>query len=296
MMKHIISLLFLFVVLNCFSQQKYLEKFSKVKKRTYTYQRFNNQENLKLDFYKPRKVKGEYPLLIYVHGGGFSGGKRDDAISKEFAEEMACYGYAVASISYRLTMQGLGFGCNTKANLKIKAFNEASKDISYAIKYILRRNRKFKINEKQIILVGSSAGAEAILNLAYVFDNTILGNDFKFAGIVSMAGAVTKVENITSKTAIPTQLFHGKKDKLVPYGTAPHHYCVSTDTGYLKLYGSKAIANKLKKIGKPYYLYTAEEGNHSWNSIPIFECKKEILDFLFFDVLKNQQRQTEVKI
>ena len=144
MTKHFTSLLLYLVVLNCFSQQKYLEKVSKVKKRTYTYQRFKNQENLKLDFYTPRKAKGQLPLLVYVHGGGFSGGKRDDAISKEFAKEMASYGYAVASISYRLTMQGLGFDCNTKANFKIKAFNEASKDISHAIDYILKKKEDLK--------------------------------------------------------------------------------------------------------------------------------------------------------
>jgi predicted peptidase len=295
-MRKYILFFFLFNITAVFTQELYLHKVSKVKERTYTYQKIKNKKNLKLDFYKPKNIKGEYPLLVYVHGGGFSGGNRDDVIAKDFANEMASYGYAVASISYRLTMKNLGFGCSTAADLKLKAFDEASADISNAIQYILKRNRKFNINKNKIVLVGSSAGAETILNLAYTYKNTILEDDFNFAGIISMSGALKNIQKITKKNAIPTQLFHGKKDELVPYATAAHHYCLPTDVGFLTLYGSRSIADQLKKLNKSYYLYSIEDGDHSWNSRPIYECKKEILDFLYVDVLNNQKRQIEKNI
>lgn len=295
-MKQIFVLLFLLLINPYYAQQKYRIKIAKPVKRSYTYQRLKKNKNLKLDFYKPKKIKGHKPLLVYVHGGGFSGGKRNDSYAVDFAKEITSYGYAVASISYRLTMKGIGFGCNTTSDLKIKAFNEVSKDISYAIKYIINRNRKFKIDTSKIILIGSSAGAEAVLNLAYVYDNKILDPNFKFAGIIGMAGAITTIDKITANNAIPTQLFHGEKDNLVPYNIAPHHYCKKENAGYLKLYGSKAIADRLKSLQKPYYLYTVSNGDHSWNSRPIYECKNEILDFLFFDVLQQQNRQTEIKL
>ena len=237
------------------SQTLYLDKVTTVSKKTYTYKKTKKQK-LKLDFYKPKRVKEEVPLIIYVHGGGFSGGKRNDENTVAFANKLAERGYAVASISYRLTMQKLGFGCNTNSEDKIEAFNNASEDISYATDYILKNKRKFKIDSSKIILIGTSAGAEAILNLAYIYDNKILPKDFKFAGIISMAGALISLENITPKNAIPIQLFHGTDDRLVPYNIAPHHYCSEKDKGYLMLYGSKAIADKLKKIDQSYYLYT----------------------------------------
>ncbi|EAQ41902.1 alpha/beta hydrolase fold domain-containing protein [Polaribacter sp. MED152] len=290
----------LFVIISVISfgqlsaQKLYLTDSFKVKKRTFTYHKLKLEKNLKLDLYRPKKLKTIRPLIIYVHGGGFSGGKRNDDVSKTFSTEFTKFGYNVASISYRLTMKGIGFGCSTKADLKIKAFDEASKDLSYAIQYLLKKQKRFKIDTSKIILVGSSAGAEAILHFAYAYNNTILNDDVKIAGLVSMAGALTTLKNINSKTAIPTQLFHGTKDELVPYNIAPHHYCKTTDEGYLELFGSRAIADHLKKIDKSYYLYTVKNGDHSWNSRPIFEAKEHILDFLYFDVLQNKQRKTEV--
>lgn len=294
-MKILVSLTFLFFLNNTIGQRIYFDSISKVKKRTYRYQKINDNK-LKLDFYSPKNIKNKHPLIIYVHGGGFSGGKRDENYIKYFANFLTQRGYTFASISYRLLMKEKGFGCNTNADDKINAFQKVSDDISFALQYILKKKRKFKIDTDKIILTGSSAGAEAILHLAYVYQNKILPKDFKFAGLISMSGALISLNNINLKTAIPTQLFHGTSDKLVPYNAAAHHYCNKNDIGYLKLYGAKAIASKLKKIEKSYYLYSIENGDHSWNSRPMYQCKNEILDFLYYDVLQKKNRQTEFKV
>jgi para-nitrobenzyl esterase len=295
-MKFFISFFLFFVFTASFSQTLYVDKVSNVSKKTYNYQKTSNNKKVKLDFYRPKKVKGMLPLLIYVHGGGFSGGKRNDENTVNFASNMAARGYAVAAISYRLTMKTLGFGCTTKSEDKIGAFNKASEDISIAVQYLLKNKSKFEINTNKVVLIGTSAGAEAILNLVYVYNDKRLPKNFKFAGLISMAGAVTSLENITKETAIPTQLFHGTSDQLVPYAIAPHHYCKTEDAGYLLLYGSRAIANKLKKLKTSYYLYTVDEGDHSWSSRPMFQCTKEIIDFLYYDVLHRNKRRIEKNI
>lgn len=294
-MKKIILIISLLFIFNLHGQNIYFDNISKVKKRSYTYKKINGKK-LKLDFYKPKSIKSNYPLVIYVHGGGFSAGKKDENYIIDFAEFLASRGYAVASISYRLTMKQKGFGCNTNSLDKIRAFDITSEDVSYAIQYIINKNKKFKINSNQIILSGSSAGAEAILHLAYVYENKVLPREFKFSGIISMSGALISMKNITQKTAIPTQFFHGILDNLVPYDFAPHHFCNKDDIGYLPLYGSKSIANRLKSLQKPYYLYSIENGDHSWNSRPMHQCRKEILDFLYFDVLQQKNRQTSISI
>jgi para-nitrobenzyl esterase len=287
----------LFLILTAsYSQTLYLEEVSKVSKRTYRYKKTGTNKKLKLDFYRSKRVKGVLPLLIYVYGGGFSGGKRNDDNTVDFAKNMASRGYAVASISYRLTMKELGFGCETKAQDKVNAFNTVSKDISSAVNYLIKKKKKLKINIGKIVLIGSSAGAETVLNLVYVQKNTMLPKDFKFAGIISMAGAITSLDYVTKESAIPTQLFQGIADELVPYNTAPHHYCKKTDIGYLLLHGSKVIANKLKKIAQPFYLYTIEKGDHSWSERPMFQGIPETIDFLYFDVLQKKGRQIELTI
>jgi len=287
--KKLYLLFIISLVSNCTSKKQIVYEPIDISKKTYVYKKTKNSKKLKLDVYKSSKLKKNAPLIIYVHGGGFSGGSRDEEHIKKFCTEMANNGFITASISYRLTMKNYGFGCDTKSNLKIQAFNNASQDISYATEYLLRNNKKFKINPKKIILIGSSAGAEAILNLVYVYNNKILPKNFKYAGVIAMAGAITTVDKITKNRAIPTQLFHGNEDQLVPFDMAPHHYCDKNSNGYLILYGSRAIANKLHKIDAPYYLYTIQKGDHSWNSKPMSLCKKEILYFINNYIFKKSE-------
>ena len=155
-------------------------------------------------------------------------------------------------------------------------------------------DEKFKIDTNEIILAGSSAGAEVVLNMVYVYDTPDLDSNLNFGGVIGMAGAITSLDKISIKTTIPTQLFHGTGDKLVPYDFAPHHYCDSNKKGYLLLYGSASIARRLKGLGSPYYLYSIYGGGHRWAGLPMTRCFNEILDFLYYDVvLKKTVRQTE---
>ena len=275
------------------AQTEYLEALYPVEKTTHTYQKLKRKDSLQLDFYKPLGTDKKRPLLLYVHGGGFSGGVRDDANTVEFATKMAEKGYAVASISYQLIMKKKGFGCDTKTKEKINAFDTAAADISKAIKYILKHDDIFNIDKDKVVISGTSAGAEAVLHLAYVYENKILPKRFEFSGVIGMAGAITTLDFIDKEKAIPTQLFHGTNDNLVPYHIAAHHYCSPKDKGYLLLYGSRAIADRLKGLGKSYFLFSVNGGTHSWSGFPMQRCIMEVTDFLYNDVLNQAQRQTE---
>ncbi|NVJ89799.1 MAG: alpha/beta hydrolase [Flavobacteriaceae bacterium] len=291
--RYIFLILFAYVIKSCASNKAINSEKNNITVKTFTYKKTSNKTSLDLDFYSSKYFRGKQPLIIYVHGGGFSSGKRNDAFIKKFTRNMAKKGIAVASISYRLTMKKYGFSCNTATYLKINAFNSASEDISLATKFLIEKSDELNIDTSNIILMGSSAGAEAVLNLTYVYNNTILPN-FKYAGVIAMAGAITTVEKITENSAIPTMLFHGVKDKLVPYNIAPHHYCKETSDGYLMLYGAKAIAEKLKELNKSFYLYTVTDGNHSWNAKPMILCVNEILDFINTSVIQGNFQQKNV--
>ena len=282
-MKYLVTIILVLVVRISIAQTIYKDSvFFEVSKTTYSY---GNDEILKFDYYKAAKAVGVQPLIVFVHGGGFSMGVRDDETLQDFATKLAERGYAVASVSYRLTMKGIGFGCNVDVDKKIAAIDSASYDVSLAIKYLLDNDNEFLIDKNKIILAGSSAGAEVVLNMAYVYENEILPSSLSFAGVVSFAGAVTTLDKINEETAIPTQLFHGTADKLVPYSIAPHHYCNPNEKGYLMLYGSEAIAERLRGLGAPYYFYSVNGGSHDWASLPMTKNLNEITDFLFYDIV-----------
>lgn len=286
-------LLFLGVGLMASAQTKYLNAvYTDIEKTTHTYNKIG-KDSLQLDFYKARTSEGIVPLIVFVHGGGFSGGQRDAEGTVEFATRMAKRGYAVASISYQLLAKKNGFGCNVEATDKINIFDTAADDIVEAVRFILKNDDLFPIDENKVILSGTSAGAEAALHLVYVKENNKLPNRFQFAGVMSFAGAVIATNNITDETAIPTLLFHGTNDNLVPYHISAHHFCNPSDKGYLMLYGSRPIADKLKGLGKSYFLFSILGGTHSWANLPMNRSISEISDFLFHDVINGSKRQTE---
>src|SRR3981081_2870141 len=55
---------------------------------------------LAMDVVRP-KTPGKYPGIVMIHGGGFSGGKRDSYLP--MAIRLAQNGYVAAAVSYRLT-------------------------------------------------------------------------------------------------------------------------------------------------------------------------------------------------
>ena len=303
-MKNSIISLLLFLCLPCtnFAQERYQDNiFKNVKMKTYAYSEKNN-EFLLADVYSYEKdEEKKRPLLIYVHGGGFASGKRDEKKHNEFCKDMAKKGYVTATIDYTLWMKDKTFSCDQLSSVKIETFKLTANDISRAVNFFIEKKDDFGIDTTKIILLGSSAGAEAILHAAYWSETrkdeegkVLLSEKFRYAGIISMAGAITSLKLINAGNVIPTQLFHGTCDNLVPYSEAPHHYCDMGKPGYLVLYGGYAIAEHLRSLGKSYYLVTACNGGHEWAGRPLYENIPQITDFLYNDVLKRSNRQLHV--
>ncbi|MEO1253251.1 MAG: hypothetical protein AAFY41_00005, partial [Bacteroidota bacterium] len=80
-------------------------------------------------------------------------------------------------------------------------------------------------------------------------------------------------------------------DDLVPYGTAPHHYCAQNQTGYLVLHGPGSIVAKLDRLNKGYYLVVGCNDNHVWAGRPFKKYRAEIAEFMLHDVILGKKRQ-----
>ena len=150
------------------SPVRYLDSlFQEVEVSTHMYREVAGEE-LGLDFYQPaHDAEPSRPLVLYVHGGGFSGGTRDGEGLRSWAAWLTHRGYTVASISYRLTMKGQSFHCDQAAANKINTFQAAADDIRAATAWFLERADLFRVDPSRIVIAGSSSGAEASFQAGY---------------------------------------------------------------------------------------------------------------------------------
>lgn len=268
----IVFIFFLFVLLSKTNAQDYTS-FNYFK---------NDSISLKLDVFFPDTTKQEaLPLFIYVHGGGFKSGKR--TAGHDICRYLSKNGIVAATISYTLYMKDKDFGCNGQLTEKIKAIQIAVNQLWIATNYFIDNANKFKIEKNQIIIGGSSAGAEVTWHAAY-WDRKLmtlfkheLPNDFKYAGLVNSSGAIMDLNLITKHNSIPAMLAHGDKDRIVPYGTAAHHYCKHNASGWLMLFGSHSIYEHLIGCDEHAELFTYKNQGHgcyNW----IFKKEPNLVD------------------
>ena len=60
------------------------------------------QVPLLLDLYRPVRAPKPRPVVIFIHGGGFRSGSREDPQAVRIARGLASRGIVAASIDYRL--------------------------------------------------------------------------------------------------------------------------------------------------------------------------------------------------
>jgi acetyl esterase/lipase len=99
-------------------------------------------EVLKLDMARPAKGVGPFPAVVCIHGGGFSGGRREDYVG--FCRTLARHGYAAVTIDYRLSPKH-----RWPAHIH---------DCKAAIRWLRSHAVEFGIDPDRIGAMGSSAG------------------------------------------------------------------------------------------------------------------------------------------
>jgi len=111
-------------------------------------------ENL-FDIYLPASDEPT-PLLIYIHGGGFTGGSRDTSESEDFVMSYLAEGIAFASIDYRLLQSPDPDGV-------IKPLTDSTR----ALQFIRYHAAQLNIDPDNVILMGGSAGAGTSLWIGF---------------------------------------------------------------------------------------------------------------------------------
>ena len=111
-------------------------------------------KELKLDLYYPKEKKDPVPGLIFIHGGGWSGGGRE--IYKYYTVLFAQEGYVAATIAYRLSGEA--------------KFPAAVEDCKAAVRWMKANAEKYNVDPERIAVIGGSAGGHLSMMVGYSSD------------------------------------------------------------------------------------------------------------------------------
>lgn len=101
-----------------------------------------------LSFWRAGSAASPAPLVIYVHGGGWQRGSRENAASRWLPTHLPAKGYAYAAIDYRLVPDA--------------TVEQQAGDIALALKALLDRAGELGIDRGRVVLMGHSAGAHLV--------------------------------------------------------------------------------------------------------------------------------------
>ncbi|MBR2956748.1 MAG: alpha/beta hydrolase [Clostridia bacterium] len=248
--------------------------------------RYGEAERNIMDIYVPDSAyENEHNgVILYIHGGSWTGGNKEDMASK--AKRFARKGYITASMNYTLYADGL-FG-------KVTALTMCD-EIGKAIKKIKAFSDEKELNITKLAVSGYSAGAH--LSMLYGFSranesaielvftaNQVGPSDFHSevwgsTGLASMLSGIeitaemtdTQKEEVISlvsptayvtKDTVPSILAYGGTDMIVPSGNAERIKAAFETAGATHSYILYPLSNHglgLDPLCEMEYINTVEE-------------------------------------
>ena len=157
-----------------------------------TYLTANNYES-KLDLYINRNESRPAPTLIYIHGGGWTGGSKETALlqSVPYLE----LGWNVINVEYRLA--------------RVSLAPAAVEDCLCALRWVIRNAKQYNVDASRLVVTGHSAGGHLSLTTGMIpasagLDRLCPGReDLKVAVIVNWYG-ITDVPDLLEEPNLQT--------------------------------------------------------------------------------------------
>lgn len=134
-----------------------------------------------LDVWRAKNTNGPAPLVVFVHGGGWKRGSKDNATGQYKPVHYPGEGYAFASINYRLVPGA--------------TVEQQAADVAGAVKALVDRAGVLGIDPQRIVIMGHSAGAHLVA-LVGTDERYLKGAGLSFAdiaGVIPIDGAAYDV-------------------------------------------------------------------------------------------------------
>lgn len=260
---------------------------------TYLYASKDGQD-LYMDVYEPAEgsvtsIDGrEKPAVIFMFGGGFKEGERNNLSYSKWFSMLSENGFKVISIDYRLGLAGVKKVGLTQAGLVENAIHLAVEDLFSATSYIVQNAEMLGVNPSNIVISGSSAGAISVMQAEWELCNatsyaSLLPEGFRYAGVMSFAGAIfsRKGRIRYAEAPSPILMFHGTADKVVEYKQIWFFR--------LRFAGSCVIARTLARCGFSYNFYRFKDCSHEI-AVSMEQNFAEEMRFIETNVMKGSPR------
>ena len=139
----------------------------------------------KLDVYLPAPLPtGKLsPAVVWIHGGGWVGGTKDEARAKEICGTLAAAGYVALSIDYKLG--DLAWPTNLL-------------DCKNAVRFLRAHATEYRVDPERIGVAGGSAGGNLALLVAYTTGKKELEPEAPYPGVSSAVRCVIDMYGITN--------------------------------------------------------------------------------------------------
>jgi acetyl esterase/lipase len=142
-----------------------------------TYLTANNWD-AKLDVYAARESSGPAPTVVYIHGGGWTGGSKEGSILS-LAPYMEM-GWNAINVEYRLA--------------RVSLAPAAVEDCLCALRWVIRHAKDYNVDTSKIVVTGGSAGGHLALTTGMIPESAGLDREcpgkeeLKVAAIVNWYG------------------------------------------------------------------------------------------------------------
>jgi acetyl esterase/lipase len=208
--------------------------------------KYGNSKNQALDLYSPKvQIGKKMPVIIYVHGGGWSGGTKSNVDDKPafFVNN----GYIFVSVEHR-------FSPHVK-------YEQMAGDISSAIKWVYNHADKYQIDTNRINLMGHSSGGHLIMLIATnpKYLNSVGLSPSSISSVVSLEGPIN-LTDFLQRLGTYKKVFGN--DKKVWEEASPETYAENKNLPPMMLVTR----------GKSSIAVFMEKAKQAGNTVSFFEC------------------------
>jgi arylformamidase len=134
-----------------------------------------------LDFFPAANGNKRAPLVVFVHGGGWKRGSKDNGTGQWKAPHYTAAGYAFVSINYRLVPEA--------------TVEQQGADVAASLRYLIDNAARLGFDPTRVVIMGHSAGAHLVA-LVGTDESYLRGAGLSFAnvdGVIPIDGAAYDV-------------------------------------------------------------------------------------------------------